>query len=240
MTATVPEQAQTAFRGVAYGFDVVDHASFMAGTPVVVPDDYVGKTRQRGRAREMQHRDDKPWSDLIVGSSHALWEGICTEDELDEIERRLIREKAPRLNDRDNRWNPDRISLTEQVRQRRERDALRGDPPWAPLEQRRRESLLEWDTPQQAAPLRRVRPRRRPARRWKPWQRRALGWFTTWAGLTVACWIAALAYHLGGWQQTGSVSAAVWAVLLGWIMCGCPWPAGSSRRARRWRRRLWR
>ena len=94
MTATQNPRTQRAYRGVVYGIDVLDHT-----TGQIVRNDYVGQTRQRGRAREMQHRDTQPWSDLIVGSPRVLWEGVCTDEQLDDVERQLIQdvEVRPRL-----------------------------------------------------------------------------------------------------------------------------------------------
>jgi hypothetical protein len=137
VTATMPAGQQTAFRGVIYGIDVLDHV-----TGRVVPNDYVGKTRQRGRGRENQHRDRQPFSDLIVGSPRVLWEGICTEGELDEWERYFIQDAPvrPRLNVDMNEDNPHRIPKRVQEAQR-----LQREPGWLPFEQRRRDSLLEWD-----------------------------------------------------------------------------------------------
>lgn len=201
MTATYPARTDTAYRGVVYGIDLLDHASVMADAPQIVPDDYVGKTRQRGRGRENQHRDDKPWSDLIVGSSHVLWEGICDEDELDQHERDLIREKRPRMNDKDNRWNRDRIEYEYQVAQRHERDRKFGRPLWQPPELRRRKSLLEWQTPDRPAheTAGRQKSKRRPFKRW---QKYAIGWAITWPGSTLFGWVFALLEHWGGWEQT--------------------------------------
>ncbi|WP_250029839.1 hypothetical protein [Paractinoplanes maris] len=197
-----------------YGFNLIDHETGMK-----VYDDYVGKTRQRGRKRELQHRSDKPWEDLIVGQSHVLWEGICDEDELDDRERQFIRERRPRMNDRDNRWNPDRIDYDEQVRQRHERDDREGRPLWVPLEQRQRDSLLEWDetppVPRAAVPVR---------REWKPWQKHLLGWPIGWLVSTVAGWIG-LVVKLDfavWWYPLATAAAAlptlIVIALLAWLM----------------------
>lgn len=224
MTATYPPRTDTRFRGVIYGFDLLDHE-----TGVKVPDDYVGKTRQRGRRRELQHRSDKPWEDLIVGSSHVLWEGICDEDELDRLERQFIRDKRPRMNDRDNRWNPDRIDYDEQVRQRHERDDRDGKPRWVPLEQRQRDSLLDWDeTPPPGRPAVVVR------RELKPWQKKALAWFGAWLTVLVGGWIGLVVYFDFSevWHPvaiSGGIPPAVVVVLALWL--------GSRKPKRRKRRR---
>lgn len=240
MTATYPRRTSTSYRGVIYGFNLLDHEAFMAGVHDVVADDYVGKTRQRGRKRENQHRDDKPWSDLIVGSSHVLWEGICDEDELDDKERELIRDKRPRMNDKDNRWNRERIPYEEQVRQRHQRDVLAGREPWVPLEQRTRASLLEWDaTAPDAPPGRSVwRWLGRAARR--PLVQKLALWLIGWV-LTSAMLQDFLDQHFDlDWRWRFGLSAGLAALLLVWGVLRRPdsWPLWRRRlkRVRRWLR----
>ncbi|GAA0494641.1 hypothetical protein Ade02nite_19970 [Paractinoplanes deccanensis] len=232
MTATSQARTDRSYRGVVYGFDLIIHESWMSGGYAVAHDDYVGKTRQRGRRREMQHRDDKPWSDLIVGSSHVLWEGICTEEELDDIERRFIREKKPRMNDKDNRWNAGRISYETQVSQRHERDARRGDPPWQPPENRNRDSLLEWDEAAPGVPAVAVR------RPWKPWQKQLLGWSIAWLVLMIAGWVGLERWRdFGAWWHPAAVAGVALLALLSclrlWTWLGAPVTKAQWRR--KWR-----
>lgn len=232
MTATVCDR--TRYRGVVYGIDLLDHESVVAGAPEIVADDYVGKTRQRGRGRENQHRDDKPWADLIIGSSHVLWEGICDEDELDRREVALIRDRAPRMNDRDNRWNRERIDYATQIRQRHERDDLAGRPRWQSVEERQRESLLEWD------PLDKPLPPRyghKPARPWKPWQKLLLRWGIAWLVGFVAGWVELTRRwdFTERWQAPAISATTVLAVLV-WLWLGAP-PL-TKKRWRRFKRRL--
>lgn len=222
MTATYQRRTDTRFRGVIYGFDLLDHET---GLPV--PDDYVGKTRQRGRKREMQHRSDKPWEDLIIGSSHVLWEGICDEDELDRMERQFIRERRPRMNDKDNRWNPDRIDYGDQVAQRHERDDRRGCAPWVPLDQRQRDSLLDWD---EAPPVPRVVV---PVRReWKAWEKALAAWLAVLLG----GWIALVYYFdFAQWWQPPAISGITppaMVALVAWLL-GRDKPKRSRKRGRR-------
>ncbi len=215
MTATYPRRTDTKYRGVIYGFDLLDHE-----TGLKVRDDYVGKTRQRGRKRELQHRGDKPWEDLIVGSSHVLWEGICDEDELDRREREFIREKRPRMNDKENRWNRDRIDYDTQVRQRHERDDLNGGPRWVPLEQRQRDSLLDWDE-QPPAPARRPAS---PPQPWPLWKKHLVGWAIGWLVTTVAGWIVlVMQWDFTVWWHplAGAASAmpgSILAVIAAWTL----------------------
>jgi hypothetical protein len=234
MTTTMPSRQPAAYRGVVYGFDLLDHASVMADRPVVVPDDYVGKTRQRGRLREMQHRDDKPWSDLIVGFSHVLWEGICDEDELDRREVAMIRLKASRMNDRDNRWNRTRINLDEQVRQRHERDDHFGRPRWVPRAQRRRDSLLEWDTPERPVfDQTAVEPRRQ----WKPWQKQLVAWLFGWLITTVTGWVALVwRFDFPVWWCPPAISGSATALVMLWALAGFPHPRLRKAKKRRRKR----
>lgn len=237
MTATVPPRGRTGTRwGRVYGWDVIDHDSWMAGRPRVVVNDYVGQTRQKGRARENQHRDSQPWSDLTVGSPRVLWEGWCTDEQLDEWERHFIQdvpaEQRPRLNWLLNEDNPRHIPKWVALEQRRARDDRNGVPPWEPTPYR--PEAYGYPPAGGGAAV-----RTRPARRWRPWQKQLLALALT--GLVL--WIAALiglgkTGHLQGdawWQAlTGCYGVCVWA----W----CGFPALDKRAGRRWRRarRRWR
>lgn len=234
MTQTERPRTQSAFRGAVYGIDVIDHDSFMAGRPVVVPDDYRGKTRQRGRARELQHRDRQPFSDLIVGDSHVLWEGICTEDDLDAVERRFIQREhpRPRLNIDLNEDNPHMIPKEVQIAQRHARDDRMGRPHWKPFEQRQRESLLEWDLREQVQPM--------PVRqqsitgRWSPAQIKAGLWSTSWLSTTGLFF--AMLEVIVVWQVRLALSAVVSFVLLLWALAGAPVTKAQRAKVRRRRR----
>lgn len=241
MTATYPARTGKAYRGVVYGIDLLDHASVMADAERTIRDDYVGKTRQRGRGRENQHRDDKPWADLIVGSSHVLWEGICDEGELDQRERDLIREKRPRMNDKDNRWNRDRIDFDAQVAQRHDRDRKFGRPLWQPPGRRRRDSLLEWETPDQPAyerdsPVRQKPSGLKPSRLTRG-QRFAVGWGVAWLGSTLAGWLLALHWHLAGRQAVIAAVCLLPAVLV-LLDVALRWTVSHWTRRRWWRRMI--
>lgn len=214
VTATQRARTGRRYLGAVYGIDLIDHESFMAGTPKIVPNDYVGKTRQRGRARENQHRDDQRWSDLIVGSSHVLWEGMCTEEELDQVEQRLIRELAPRMNWQHNEHNLEQIPKWVQLEQRHQRDARAGRDPWQPPEERIRSSLLDWTT---QAPRRAWR-FRLPSRLTTLPQRIGV-WCTGWVLLT-AFDLAAFNYYRAPWTWTQQLLGAAIgsAVLLTWSL----------------------
>jgi len=226
VTATYQRRSSTAYRGVVYGIDVLDHL-----TGQKMPDDYVGQTRQRGRARENQHRDDQPWSDLIVGSSHVLWEGICTDTELDEMERRFIQdaEVRPRLNWKLNEDNPRHIPKWVLLEQRHERDQAAGRPLWVPPDQRARESLLEW--PDRGGVVSKPLPPRPPARPWSSRRKHLTGLAVAVATLIPAAWIALAV--LGRWfVEAWWLIPLACAALTAWVWAGCPVRKRGRRKAR--------
>lgn len=223
MTATYPARQRTAYRGAVYGIDILDHH-----TGQVVPNDYVGQTRQRGRARENQHRDTQPFSDRIVGSPRVLWEGICTDEELDAIEREFIRKLRPRMNWIHNEDNPDQIPKWVQVEQRHERDDAAGVARWVPPDQRQRASLLEWEPVGRTVTSTAVC---RPRKRWRPWQRHLLGIGVTFLVLAGTGWTVLATQHLlDGSTAVADPIAAVVAAVWGWF--------GFPGAGKRWRRRF--
>jgi len=232
VTATARPRQQARYRGVVYGIDVIDHV-----TGEIVRNDYVGQTTQRGRGRENQHRDDQPWADLIVGSPRALWEGVCTDAELDEMERRFIQDVPvrPRLNWQLNEDNPHHIPKWVLVEQRHERDDREGRPRWVPPKQRTRDSLLEWgECPAPSVP--RTRP---PARAsWRPWQQHVVGLGVAQVLLSVAGWIVLAVKGMWVPEAWWAVPAAVLAVTV-WAWLGFPVRRQGRRKAvRRLKRRL--
>lgn len=231
MTATYPARTDEAYRGVVYGYDVVDH---ICGE--IVHDDYVGQTRQRGKLRELQHRDRQPFSDRIVGGAHVLWEGICTDQELDEMERHFIQDvdRRPRLNEIMNEDNPHMISKAVQREQRWARDGALCRPRWVPYKQRTRESLLEWNTPDRPAYDRASPVRQRPAALTRA-QKFAIGWGISWLGSTITVWLLALLWHLGSVGQTGIGSVLFLPALLVTVWLLLLWNAGKRRRRKVWR-----
>jgi hypothetical protein len=227
VTATLPARTEARYRGVIYGIDVLDHE-----TRQVMPNDYVGKTRQKGRARENQHRDDQPWSDLIVGSSHVLWEGICTEAELDEMERRFIQdvEVRPRMNWKLNEDNPEHIPKWVQREQRWARDDALRRQRWVPVDEREPVSLLDMPMRQSTT----IVPERRVSvpRKWSPVQVKAVLWSGAWLLLTGIGW-GECARH-GHWStRTDAISGGVTAAL---VMVWGLWRKPDSWKL--WKRRL--
>ncbi len=245
MTATSTTRRRTAarYRGVVYGLDVLDHH-----TAQVVPNDYVGKTRQKGRARELQHRDTQPFADRIVGSARVLWEGMCTEAELDEMERRFIQRPGedpalrPRFNFVLNEDNPHRIPKWVQVEQRHQRDDAAGVPRWVPPAQRDRSSLLDWDTP--VAPVGRSKVRRSADRKWTRREKHLAGIHIGWGVLSAAALIWVFVQGALTVQRAGGVCAAAY-LIVWWVWAGCPirsrgvlgWKTARVRARRRLKRR---
>jgi hypothetical protein len=95
---------------------------------------YVGKTTQEPAKREAQHRGDKPFSDLIVGTIRIIWEGNPTPDELGDLEVGYIRDLKPRYNVAEQKGEPWAMPVTTQIAQRHARDKLAGRPLWLPVD----------------------------------------------------------------------------------------------------------
>jgi len=112
---------------------------------------YVGQTRRTLAEREAEHRGDKPWADLIVGSGRVVWTGEPTDEELDAIELRFIRTLSPRYNVDGQRGAPHAVPKWEQLDQRHARDRQLGRELWVPIDvyngERRPERVQEWRRP---------------------------------------------------------------------------------------------
>lgn len=216
MTATVPRQT-TARLGFVYAYDVR-----IGG--VIVEHAYIGRARDVER-RDRQHRGltpqrdgvvrEQPWADQIV-RLRRLRTWVCTDAELDREENRLILLLGPRLNDRGNRHNPNRIPIFTQHEQRKLRD-----PNWV---------IPDWSRPRRPAP---------PAKRsplvalWR--------WLSATLPFRVACLWAALAGLLAvgvgwGFAELGQPLPPLWAAGLGGVGAVAPivkfW-----KKIRRWLRR---
>lgn len=87
MTATFPQQRRTRVRrpGKVYAYLTLRH-----NDPSVIEFGYAGQTRQQHRGRDTQHRDEQPWSDLIVGDPIVIADGWWSDKELDAIEQAVI------------------------------------------------------------------------------------------------------------------------------------------------------
>jgi hypothetical protein len=131
VTATVPRQA-TARLGHVYSYDVC-----IGG--VVVEHAYIGRARDVER-RDRQHRGlapqrdgvvrEQPWADQIV-RLRVLRTWVCTDAELNGLERAEIRTRFPVLNHEHNLDNPNRIPIPVQHEQRKLRDQSWVIPDWS-------------------------------------------------------------------------------------------------------------
>lgn len=209
MTQAARARADVRRPGAIYGINLLDPDT------MTIRMDYVGQTRQRGRAREMQHRDDKPWEDLIIGSPALLAEGMWTQRELDAQEKQAIARIRPRMNYEHNLDNPERIEIWRQKQQRWTRDDQAGRPRWVPLEERVPVGLLDQPT---RIPAPRAAAAPVAAKRWRPWQVKACLWSATWTLLILACWAFAHQHELGhGWLRLACCAGAALA-LQGWSL----------------------
>lgn len=93
---------------------------------------YVGQTRQGIRSRELQHREEQPWADVIVGSAYVIASGVWSNEELDLTEAWAIKLLRPRYNVSGNETNHDRILPPDAIDQRLARDRVHGIPLWFP------------------------------------------------------------------------------------------------------------
>ena len=115
--------------GIIYRFDTLspDRPEVECG--------YIGQTVRRITTREDEHRGDKPWSDLIVGSPYVIWESDdCTPAELDAAELEMIQHHRPRYNYQGQEGAPWAVAKWDQVSQRHARDREKGLPPWEPVD----------------------------------------------------------------------------------------------------------
>lgn len=142
LTRPPDRRAKVKRRGVVYGFKVVHP------TTGEVCWGYIGQTRQQVWEREDQHREDKPWSDTIVGDyfqdpitgrvyqAIVLAEGLWDDAELDARELSYIRSQRPLYNIVGNRANSCRVKPWDAKKQRHQRDRAAGRPPWRPTPKR--------------------------------------------------------------------------------------------------------
>jgi hypothetical protein len=206
----------------------VDRAGRIVPGPPVVG--YIGQTQQTVKQREGQHRDDKPFGDLIVGGSWVIEEGWWTEAELDARERHYIRRgvalmrggrpQRPIYNHDHNLGNRARVPIPRQVRQRQVRE-----PGWKPPKPgrglrvpRQRSGTIGWGRGPQMP----------------KWKVRLLAVATQWLLTAVGLWWlwADSWYGLEGAKHAAGWSAAL--VAFGWTMV---YLRRGKRQRRRGRRR---
>lgn len=129
-------------RGIVYACDTLNTETG------AIEIGYVGQTRRTLAEREAEHRGNKPWADLIVGNFRVVWEGEPTDEELDAIEKKYIRDLRPRYNIEHNMGKSWSVPKWVQLEARHRRDDELGRPHWYPVDvyngQRRPEALEEW------------------------------------------------------------------------------------------------
>lgn len=159
--------------GIVYGVPILDPVTREVLT------DYVGKTRQMLLARERQHRDERPFSDLIVGDAFVIEQGMWTDAELDEREQFHITRLRPRMNHDGNLDNPARIPIWKQRQDRDARDRAKGmtPRPWPP-------PRVDPVVPARPVKRRKLSPRWRRRRDW------AIGLASGWLVVTLLLWWA--------------------------------------------------
>ncbi|GAA2637004.1 hypothetical protein GCM10010399_82700 [Dactylosporangium fulvum] len=158
--------------GIVYGVNILDPATGQVHV------DYVGQTRQQLLSRERQHRDERPFSDLIVGDAFVIEQGMWTDAELDERELFHIQRIGPRMNHDGNLDNPARIPIWRQRQDRDARDRAKGLP------------VRRWPAPRPgSAPASTVR-RPKLSLRWRRRRNWAAGLTAGWLAATVLLWWA--------------------------------------------------
>ncbi len=190
---------------------------------------YVGETGRQPFERLLEHLATQPWFDTVV-----RWEvdprTFYGKDAVLRAETAAIRAERPLYNVKGNESNDARIIPPDAIRQRRARDAATNATRWVHPADR---------VPAAPRPLK--VPATKPARRWRPWQKRLVGWPSVWLGLTLALWAWFVFYGLvASVLAAGETAAGTAFALTAWVASGAPIPLGKwKRRARRIRKRLW-
>ncbi|WP_051797277.1 hypothetical protein [Catenuloplanes japonicus] len=206
MTTAPDRLSSVVRRGIVYGITTLTHECALAmlrGEPITAGTEfgYAGKTRQRLAARERQHRDTQPWSDLIVGEAFVVEQGMWDEPELDARELAVIAGWRPRYNISGNWDNPGRVKPWDAVAQRHARDDAAGRPRWVP--------------PVERAPVVFATPPwwRRALAAWPPWSAKLVVWAVAW--LLLWALVQAVLTEMGV-PDSGALAVPVSGGLLGW------------------------
>lgn len=142
---------------------------------------YIGETVRQPLARLLEHLNDQPWSDTIVG-----WEVddrvFAGKDAVLAAEAGAIRAEKPLYNIRGNMDNGRRIPPWTAKAQRLARDQAKGRQPWSPPQQRETVAAsVGMRTPVRAEG------RWLPSQ-WAPWQQKTALWVAGWAGPFAVFW----------------------------------------------------
>ena len=181
---------------------------------------YVGETARMPLARLLEHIQNQPWADTIVG-----WDldprVFAGKQAVLAAEAAAIEREKPLYNVIGNERNRRRITPPDAMRQRRARDAAK------PVGQR-------WVHPDDRGGPARVSSRtaKRPRvrrRKLPPWQRKLLDLVAAWAVMTAGVWFLFAHYEvIPGWRVQGFVAglgSLIWVLLL--------WSQTRPRRRRR-------
>ncbi|MEV5211302.1 hypothetical protein AB0K35_27900 [Micromonospora sp. NPDC053740] len=221
-------------RSVVYGIPTLpvdENGRVIPGAPPIVG--YIGKSVQTVYQRQEQHRDDKPFSDLIVGGSWVIEEGFWTDAELSAREQWWIRNGAvlllggkpqrPVYNYEFNLDNPNRVEVRRAVEQRQARE-----PGWVkPVKGSFVPRQRTYGPPQNVARVVRRRPRYRWTRRRVRAAVLAVVWLVMFAGFWWAGWDV-----WPGWY--GPRNSAVGAsVVMASAAAAWQWASKPKRRRRR-------
>ncbi|HEU5110595.1 MAG TPA: hypothetical protein VFT95_18805 [Micromonosporaceae bacterium] len=93
---------------------------------------YVGETARMPFTRFIEHLYEQPWGDTIVGHPEVDPRRFAGKDAVLAAEKAAVEAERPLYNYEFNLNNPDRIPIPEAIRQRRQREAARGNPNWQP------------------------------------------------------------------------------------------------------------
>lgn len=199
---------------------------------------YIGETVREPFDRLMEHVARKPWADTITS-----WEVddqvFAGKDQVLAAEQAAVQTEQPLYNHEYNLGNPHRVPLSDQERQRWDRDTARGRPLWRAPQQRpmyRNGQPVDAFRPNRSTQVIPERPVSVP-RKWTAAQVNTLVWSYTWVLTTAVLW-GELARH-GSWSQTTNAlcASATSALLSMWSVARhtARWKR-ARRRVRKWLR----
>lgn len=188
---------------------------------------YIGETVRQPIARLLEHLNDQPWADTIVG-----WEVddrvFAGKDAVLAAEADAIRRERPLFNYRENLDNPHRVEIRWAERQRWARDDADGRPRWVKPQPRDRTMAVPVQRFRSPAPVDVAPAVGWLPSRWAPWQQKVALWAAGWGGPFVLFWGFLDRHGVPDRWDTG-VAAVAATTLLGYGL----------RPSRRRRRRRW-
>lgn len=187
---------------------------------------YVGETGRQPFERLLEHLATQPWFDTVV-----RWEidpkVYWGKDAVLAAESAAIRAERPLYNVKVNKRNRERIPPPLAIRQRRARDAAKGEARWVHPDDR-------------GGAVRASSPRSPARRRWSSRRKHLTGLGVAWLVATVAAWIVLAVYGLltatvAEWTPLATVAGTVW-VWAGVPCSGRQWGRAFKRARKRLRR----